>query len=210
MTDNLRDQLKVLLENNPELNGCSLSFLGADNFLINEDKNNVSENNQAKIIEKNSNSLSVEAISGNSSKIEIRKSPVHGYGVFAKEAIEVDELIDECRLLKFGYRANYNHDPVLKDYVWVNQENSIESEHHGNTIFIALGFSSMFNHSDHPNTSQSLNFNTEVMTVKAKRRISENEELFVNYGNKYFLVRNFWKGISKNQALEKFLEKQQK
>jgi len=210
MTDSLKDQLKVLLETHPELNGCKISFVGTDNFLIDKTNSNEADTGDEKIIEEISGPLSVEVIVGNSPKIEIRKSPVHGYGVFAKEDLAEGELIDQCRLLKLGHRANYNHDPVLKDYIWADRDNSIESKAHGNNIFIALGFGSMYNHSDSPNTKQWVNYNAGVMTVNTNRVIKKDEEIFVNYGKKYFLIRDFWKGVRKNQAFEKILEKRQK
>ena len=38
-----------------------------------------------------------------SDKIEIRKSPVHGYGVFAKDDITKGELLEECYYLEVGW-----------------------------------------------------------------------------------------------------------
>lgn len=68
----------------------------------------------------------------------------------------------------------------------------------------------MYNHSDSPNTKQWVNYNAGVMTVNTNRVIKKDEEIFVNYGKKYFLIRDFWKGVRKNQAFEKILEKRQK
>ncbi|HEY9003782.1 MAG TPA: hypothetical protein VIM89_20675 [Mucilaginibacter sp.] len=32
---------------------------------------------------------------------------------------------------------------------------------------------------------------------------TKGEEIFVSFGDKYFLIRDFWKNINKNKALEK-------
>jgi len=36
------------------------------------------------------------------SKLEVRKSPIHGYGVFAKEDIKDGELLEECHYYEVG------------------------------------------------------------------------------------------------------------
>ena len=33
-------------------------------------------------------------------KIEVRKSPIQGYGVFAKEEIKAGEILEECHYIK--------------------------------------------------------------------------------------------------------------
>jgi hypothetical protein len=197
MDESLKKKLQALLAEHPELNGGKVSFL--------EDGISLSSNSK----DENYKPFSVEVITGNSPKVEVRLSTVHGYGVFAKENLEEGELIEQCRLLKLGNRAIYNNDPVLKDYVWAGEQKSSESKEHGACQYIALGFGSIYNHSDQPNTIQKLNFRTEVMKVKAARIILKDEEIFVSYGKKYFMIRNFWKGIHQSNALEKFFEKGQ-
>jgi hypothetical protein len=44
------------------------------------------------------------------SKLEVRKSLIHGYGVFAKEDIKEGELLEECHYYEVGgYFENYNY-----------------------------------------------------------------------------------------------------
>jgi SET domain-containing protein len=76
---------------------------------------------------------------------------------------------------------------------------------HGAHQYMAMGFGSMYNHADTPNTIQLQNFEDETMLVKARQNILPGEEIFVNYGNRYFLVRNFWKNIRQNNEFEKKL-----
>lgn len=57
--------------------------------------------------------------SGPSSKIQVQRSKLHGYGVFAIDDIQADELIEESRMLRTGLRANYSHDTVLRDFFGV-------------------------------------------------------------------------------------------
>jgi len=198
MEESLKKKLQALLAEHPELNGGKVSFL--------EDDISLSSNSK----DENHKPFSVEVITGNSPKIEIQLSPVHGYGVFAKEDLEEGELIEQCRLLRLGNRANYNQDAVLKDYVWAGEQKSPESKKHGAYQYLPLGWGAMYNHADEPNAVQKLNFNTEVMTVKAGRPILKDEEIFVSYGSRYFMIRNFWKNINKSNGLDKFLNKGQK
>jgi hypothetical protein len=206
VNNELKKQLEVLLKNYPELTGSKLDFSGPDIAFI--PALQTAEAGTAKTSDDADQSAGlVNIISGHSHKIEVRKSPIHGYGIFAKETIEAGELIEECRLLKLGYRSNYNHDPVLKDYVWAGKDDGEQTKLHGSTQYMAFGFGSLYNHADQPNTNQNLNFETEVMTIKAKRPIQKDEEIFVTYGRKYFMIRNFWKNINQNKQLEGFLDK---
>lgn len=210
MNHELKKQLQLLQEQYPELSNSNLSFANGDIILktANDIRQPVVQANHNGTIEKTG--YQVEVIAGHSAKVEIRKSPVHGYGVFAKEVIEAEELIEECRLLKLGFRANYNHDPVLKDYVWGGKDDGEQTKLHGTTQYLALGLGVIYNHSDQPNTLQHLNYDTEVMTIKARQTIQKDEEIFVTYGKKYFMIRNFWKNIQKNNELENYIAKQQK
>jgi hypothetical protein len=206
VNNELKKQLETLLGNYPELAGSKLDFSGSDITLTPaQPASEVKAASESD--ETNQSAVSVSIIAGHSYKVELRKSPIHGYGVFEKETIETGELIEECRLLKLGYRANYNHDPILKDYVWAGKDDGEQTKLHGLTQYMALGFGSLYNHADEPNTSQVLNFETDVMTIKAKQQIQKDEEVFVTYGKKYFMIRNFWKNINQNKQLESFLEK---
>ena len=210
MNYELKKQLQLLLEQYPELSDSKLSFAGGEiTFNKAEDVKPGTATDSSDAAKSLSNTV-INSIAGHSAKVEIRRSPVHGYGIFAKALIEAEEPIEECRLLKLAYRANYNHDPVLKDYVWAGKDDGEQTKLHGNTQYIALGFGSLYNHSDQPNTIQHLNFETEVMTVKARQAIQKDEEIFLNYGKKYFMIRNFWKNIKKNNEFENFIAKQGK
>lgn len=132
----------------------------------------------------------LDVIQGPSNKIKIKKSPVHNYGIFAIEDIEEGELIEEIRLLRLGWRAKYNGDPVIKDYVWTNNNCKCkECLVHGPNQYLALGYGSIYNHSDDQNTVINMDYKNEIMTIKAKQLIPKDTEIFVNYGKNYWKVR---------------------
>lgn len=131
-----------------------------------------------------------DVIRGPSIKIQIQKSSIHNYGVFALEDINEGEEIEQCRLLRLAWRAKYHGDPAIKDYVWTNMHCKCkECQMHGPQQYIALGFGSIYNHSDDQNTTVNLDYKNELMTVKAKRFIPKGSEIFVNYGNNYWKIR---------------------
>lgn len=201
MNDKLKSDIEQLLTAYPELRNRQLTF-GESDFSL--DKNGATQT----VCQMTEEPQAV--IKGHSSKIEVRLSPIHGYGVFAKDDIAEGEFIEECRLLRLGWRSGYPSDPTIADYVWANKFcDCIECSKHGVIRFLALGFGSIYNHSDTPNTKQKLNFKNGVMKIQARDTIKKDEEIFVTYGDKYFLIRDFWKNIHKNQQLEKVARNKQ-
>lgn len=202
----LKNDLQQLLNKYPELRNCQVAF--TEN---NIDINKLNYNTLEYSIDSNTlckkHTEAPIVIPGHSSKIEVRPSLVHGYGVFAKEDIEAGELIEQSKLLKLGWRKNYNHDPVLADYVWGNRKcECLECKTHGVNQYIALGFGSLYNHADAPNAIKKNDYASEIITITAGEQIAKDQEIFISYGNKYFMVRNFWKQVKEKNSLEKFLE----
>ena len=127
-----------------------------------------------------------------SPKLEIRNSEVHGLGVFAKEKIISGETIEICRMLQLAWRMKYHSDSVLRDYSWINNCTCKECTTHGSYMYIALGYGSLYNHSDNPNTDMKINYNDKMGTVVALMEIEQGQEVFVSYG------RNYWKSRNKS------------
>ncbi len=211
MNKSLLSDLGKLLEQYPELKNTAVLFNEAD-FSLSSKKDVITERKPGSWEDETSRCTVTkpgpDIIRGHSWKVEVRKSPVHGYGVFAKEALEKDELIEEVGMLKLGWRRNYFNDPVLNEYVWGDRScNCKECETHGNLLYLAMGLGSFYNHSDNPNTSIHVGFAERLQTIKAKRNIDKDEEIFISYGKKYFLIRDFLNTVKKNKAMTKFLEK---
>lgn len=197
MRDEIKNELTRLLETYPDLENSVIRFQASKIEQILPDTNQ-STTPICRIKEK-----APDVIIGPSIKIGIFKSPIQGYGIFAKERLEEGEYIEESKLLKLENRERYLTDPVLKDYVWVNRAcNCEECNLHGHNVYIGLGFASLYNHSDKPNTIQKLDFKKEIFTLKAKQIIEKGNEIFVTYGEKYFLIRNFWKNIRNTNKFE--------
>lgn len=113
-------------------------------------------------------------------KIEIKESPNKGLGVFAKEKILKDEIIEIASLIKLN--VQYNSD-VLNDYRFYYPKDKPKE------LVVALGYGSLYNHNNQNNANWR---NGEPMTFEffATKDIEPGEEIFINYGGpEYFKQR---------------------
>jgi hypothetical protein len=115
------------------------------------------------------------------SKIVIDKSPIHGWGVFAKEKIYKNEVIEECPILKLPIKKGESS-PLLTNYRF-----NFPSGNDWDEQVIAFGYGSLYNHSDNPNAYWfSINDKRTFLFV-ANRDIEMGEEILVYYGD-----INYW------------------
>ncbi|SRR5579883_534998 len=112
-------------------------------------------------------------------KITVKKSPIHGYGVFAEVDLQPEELIEECHALKIREDVR-----DLEDYLF---DCTNESE----DWCLLLGYGSIYNHSDQPNAYFFFDDASQLMIFKASRFIPRGEEIFVSYGKTWFDSRSF-------------------
>ena len=200
MNDHLNREISLFFEQHPELKNSQLVF-EENSFTIQP----LQETASTLLPLCEQKEIGPDFLRGTSEKIEARKSTVHVYGIFAKEIIEEGELIEENKFLKLNLRSNYLHDSVIKDYVWGNKDCTCENcKQHGGFSYLGFGYISLYNHSDSPNTKLNLNFKTETYQVYAKTKIEKDKEIFVTYGNKYWLIRDFWNHVHKTDGISKF------
>lgn len=98
-----------------------------------------------------------------------------GRGVFTSEFIPKDSIIELAPIIILNNAdTKLIHETKLHDYyfVWDIQEK---------TSAIALGYGSIYNHSDQPNTSFELNFDSNEIKFSSIRNIESGEELLINY-----------------------------
>jgi len=108
-------------------------------------------------------------------KIEIKKSPIHGNGVFSVEKISEGEIIEVCPFIVFPQKPEEKL-PVFYDYsfCWPRTENWT---HHA----FVLGYGALYNHSEEPNASWYTDNNSYVFY--ALEDIEIGCEILTNYGN---------------------------
>ena len=117
-------------------------------------------------------------------KIEVRQSPLHGYGVFAKEEIKNDEIIEECFYIVQPYTNPYNADYL---YRWPQT-----GKHKFNVL--ALGFGCIYNSSktlEERNSKWETDESNNILLFKSVKTIKKDEEILIYYGV------NWWKKYEK-------------
>lgn len=119
--------------------------------------------------------------------IQIKNSEVHGRGVFASNIIKKDDLIEVAPLIRLEWKLRYQYDRMIRDYCWMNTNCDCQDcKMHGPALYLAMGYGSMYNHHDSPNTKIKLDYDNLKLIVIANRDIQEDEEIFVSYGERYF------------------------
>lgn len=110
-------------------------------------------------------------------KISIKKSSIHGYGVFTEKTLEKGELIEECYGLKL---KNNTYEPTL------NYEFKISK----GCSFLPTGHGMIYNHCDQPNVDYLFDTEKSLLLFYANKKILKGEELLINYGKDWFSNRN--------------------
>lgn len=111
-------------------------------------------------------------------KIYIAKSNIHGYGVFARETINVGEIIEECPIFDLGIKKGESSSLMI-DYRfnWPQGAGSNWTKQ-----VLAWGYGSLYNHSEEANAYWRSNLDNQTFEFVANRIIEQNEEIFVWYG----------------------------
>lgn len=114
-------------------------------------------------------------------KIYVDKSPIHGWGVFAKEDIEEGDLIEECTILTLPIQKGESSS-LLIDYRF-NWPQGIEFDEQ----VVGLGYASLYNHNPNPNTYWISDIHKRTFKFISNRKIFKAEEIFIWYGDV-----NYW------------------
>ena len=107
-------------------------------------------------------------------KLVVKKSHLHGYGVFAGKDIRKGEKIEECYFI-----LTKGGDKVLEDFYFDAKGKDA----------VFLGFGSIYNHSDDPNADYDISLTKRIATITAAEFISKGKEIFISYGDEYFSSR---------------------
>ncbi len=113
-------------------------------------------------------------------KIYVDKSPVHGWGVFAKEKILAEEIIEECPILTLPITKGENSG-LLLDYRF-----NFPSGLDWNEQVVAFGYGSIYNHSNDYNAYWYSINDKRTFVFVAKRDIEPGEEIFTYYGDEAY------------------------
>ncbi len=110
-----------------------------------------------------------------SPKIELKKSqiPQAGRGVFAREPIKKNKIIEQCPVLVVP-RKDYKNlkKTILRNYYFMWGKV---------TCGICFGFGSFYNHSYRPNSTFKIDTKNHIIRFVAIKDIRKGEEITVNY-----------------------------
>ena len=118
------------------------------------------------------------------SSISVKDSKLVGgqKGLFAEKKYKENDVIDICPTIKILH-SNIDPSSRLNDYVF----QSINDEDH---VLVSMGYCGMINHSEEKqNATWIINKDDESIKMYAIRDIDQGEEIYVNYGDKYWNER---------------------
>ena len=114
------------------------------------------------------------------SKIELRKSTIHGWGVFAKDVILSNEILEEIPFLILPI-VKGESSPLFNDYRYNFPSGDWKYQ------VVAMGFATYYNHSNTPNAGWYTDEQNEILVFTTIRQIEKDEEIFTYYGDV-----NYW------------------
>lgn len=124
-------------------------------------------------------------------RLIIAASPVHGRGVFTKDPIAAGSLLERCPMM-YLEPEDTPSGGTLMDYVFDGGEGS----------WLALGLTSLVNHADEPNAEVETDEDQQVIRLRAIRDIAAGEELFIHYGESYFVDRGYDQSDGEDTVVE--------
>ncbi|MGN6195418.1 MAG: SET domain-containing protein [Ginsengibacter sp.] len=116
----------------------------------------------------------------------IKKTESKGRGVFTKEKIPANTLIEEAPVIVMSAEDRVNIDKtLLHDYIFAWGKNEDQ-------CCMALGFIPIYNHSYSSNCEYFMDFEEEIIQVKTVREIAAGEELTINYNGDWNDKKPIW------------------
>ena len=119
--------------------------------------------------------------------IKVGLSDIEGRGVFATREIKEGDIIERCPMVPLAFRSRYHSDPQIYKYLYSQPTCPCnECKNHGFKFHMVLGYGMLYNHQDNANTEWQFDFPNHLADIIAIKDIKSGDEIFVDYGNKYF------------------------
>jgi len=116
----------------------------------------------------------------------IKKIKTKGRGVFTKEKIEANIIIEKSPVIVMNAKDRLFLDKtLLHDYIFEWGTNK-------DKCCMALGLVPMYNHSYESNCEYFMDFDEETIQVKTIRTIGREEELTINYNGNWNDNKRIW------------------
>lgn len=116
----------------------------------------------------------------------IKKISGKGKGVFTKEKIEANTIIEKSPVIVMSADERILLDKtLLHDYIFEWGKNK-------DKCCVALGLVSMYNHSYESNCEYFMDFDEEAIQIKTIRAVHKGEELTINYNGDWNDAKKVW------------------
>lgn len=116
----------------------------------------------------------------------IAGSDKRGRGVFTNEKIAANTLIEIAPVIVMSSEERKLLDQtLLHDYIFEWGESQTQ-------CCMALGWIAIYNHSYESNCEYEMDFEKELITIKAVKDIEPNDELFINYNGDWNNNKVVW------------------
>jgi len=126
-----------------------------------------------------------------SKKIQVRKSELNGYGVFAVRNLQKDEILEQSPFIISGIRTKDLVQTNLRKFLWPLPCNCEECKYRGRPFTVSSGFVQLYNHSTEPNVKIQFDTKSRIVTITTVKDIKKDEELLINYGPNYNKFEDF-------------------
>ena len=117
-------------------------------------------------------------------RIAVKKSDIHGWGVFAEQDFFPGDLVEACHYIA----VEKSHNNFL-DYSFGFRMKDPRREVDDDYSALILGFGSIYNHSNLPHLTYIFDHPRHVINFYARRPIMRGEEIFIDYGEEWFSSR---------------------
>jgi SET domain-containing protein len=111
----------------------------------------------------------------------------YGFGVFAREFIAKDTVLEECHYIR--YKRDECQSLKINDYVYEMADTEETPEDDKECNALVLGFGSIYNHSFENNAHYLFDSAKNVFVYQATRDIQPEEQIFISYGEKWWDTR---------------------
>ncbi len=126
--------------------------------------------------------------------IEIRTSPLGGYGVFAIRDLKEKDIIEQAPFVLSNMRTKDLLQHKVKQTLWPMACSCEECKHRGLNLALTNGCITLYNSvrdvpdgGDHEDWNAWMHWNRDkrVVTIVAKKDIPKDKEILLNYGTHY-------------------------
>ena len=108
--------------------------------------------------------------------VEMKSSSIHGNGMFATCDIKADTVIERAPIIPIDRTNDLTDTSLLRRY-----DITYKDKH-----AVMLGYASIYNHKDTNNAEWDFDPDKDVLVIKSVKNIKKGDEIFVNYGDKYW------------------------